>query len=237
MDLSAYDGKRVRVTDRDGYTFTGLVSYGSREFLAHEYGGDEDGIFIEDVLIYASQIASIEETAAHGTAELWTERTVLRRYRPDDADALYRHFGRDPEMARYSGWNPYATPETAKETVQRFIDSYADAHFYGWAIVVDGDLAGTIGAYDYRDGRIEAGFSIRRDCWGRGYATEALKAVLSYLTENEDIPCVYAWCAAGNTGSRRVLEKAGMRLVCTEAGGLTVGERTYDRLDFEYRPG
>lgn len=174
------------------------------------------------------------EITVHGTAELRTERTVLRRYRPDDAEVLYRLFGSDPEMTRYSGWNPYATPEMARETVGRFIDSYADEHFYGWAIDADGALCGTIGAYDYKDGRIETGFSIAKECWGRGYATEALKAVLSYLTESEGVPCVCAWCAAENTGSRRVLEKAGMRLVRTEAGGLTVGERTYDRLVFEY---
>ena len=94
---------------------------------------------------------------------------------------------------------------------------------------------GTIGAYDYRDGRIEAGFSIIRVCWGRGYATEALKAVPQYLTENEGIPCMTAWCAAENAGSRKVLEKAGMRLVRTEKDGLTVGDRTYDRLVYEYR--
>ena len=39
------------------------------------------------------------------------------------------------------------------------------------------------------------------------------KKVLEYLTENEGISCVTAWCAAENIGSRRVLEKSGMKLV------------------------
>ena len=69
---------------------------------------------------------------------------------------------------------------------------------------------------------------------GRGFATEALKKVLIYLTENERIPCVTAWCAEENIGSRRRLEKAGMRLVRTEKDGLTVGERVYDKLIYEY---
>ena len=96
-------------------------------------------------------------------------------------------------------------------------------------------LYGTVGAYDYKDDRIEVGFSIVRDCWGRGYATEALKAVLTYLTENEGISCVTAWCAAQNIGSRRVLEKAGMLLVGTETAGLMVGDRIYDKLIYEYK--
>ena len=74
-----------------------------------------------------------------------------------------------------------------------------------------------------------------RDWWGRGFATEALKAVLAYLTENEGISRVTAWCAAENAGSRKAMEKAGMRLAETMEGGLTVGGKTYDRLIFEYK--
>ena len=172
---------------------------------------------------------------AHGTAELRTERLLLRRYRPEDAAELYREFGTAPDMVRYSGWNPYATPEMARETVRGFISRYGDGRVYGWALDGDGVLVGTIGAYDPRDDRIEVGFSIARACWGRGYATEALRAVLEYLTENEGVACVTAWCAAENAGSRRVLEKAGMHLAGVEKDGLAVGDRTYDKLNFEYR--
>ena len=182
-----------------------------------------------------NQIASIEEVKVHGTAELRTKRLVLRRYRPEDAAALYRHLGSDPAMYQYSGWNPYATLEMAQETVNRFIESYEDEHSYGWVIDVDGVLFGTIGAYDYEDDRIEVGFSIRRAGWGQGYATEALKKVLEYLTENEGISCVTAWCAAENIGSRRVLEKAGMKLVSAAEDDLVVGEKRYERLFFEYK--
>ena len=171
----------------------------------------------------------------HGVTELRTERLTLRRYRLEDADSLYRYFGTDPVMYRYSGWNPYATLEMAEGAVREFIDSYGDAHFYGWAIEAGGALCGTIGAYDFKDDRIEVGLSIARNCWDRGYATEALKAVLAFLTENEGIPCVTAWCAAENTGSQRVLEKAGMRFVTTEKNGLAVGDRVYDKLIYEYR--
>ena len=234
MDLSRYDGKHVRVTDKWGETFTGMAEYGNYDFLECEYGGEEDGIFIEDCLIYRSQIVSIEEIEVHGTVELRTERLVLRRYRPEDAGLLYRHFGTDPEMAGYSGWNPYATPEMAQETVRRFIESYPDAHSYSWVMDVDDVIVGTIGAYDYAHDQTEVGFSVDKDWQGRGLATEALRKVLSYLTNHEGFSCVTAWCAAENSGSRRVLEKAGMKLVRTEKDGLTVGEKTYDKLIFAY---
>ncbi len=235
MNLSGFDGKHVRLRDICGRTHTGIADYYSASFCMHEYGEDEEGVIIDGFLIYASQVASIEEIEVHGTAELRTARLTLRRYRPEDAEALYETLGSDPETARYSGWNPYATPEAAQETVSQFIGAYRDEHFYGWVIDGDDVLLGTIGAYDYADGRIEVGFSIKKACRGQGYATEALKKVLEYLTENEGIACVTAWCAAENAASRSVLEKAGMRLVRTEKDGLAVGGKTFDQMIFEYR--
>lgn len=238
MSLTEYDGKYVRIRDVHGHDFTGRARYGNADFLACEWGVDEDGVFIGDALICNSQIDSIEEIAPHGTAELWTEHLVLRRYRPDDAEQLHQQFGPDPQMHEYSGWNPYRTLEMAQDTVRRFIDSYDRAYSYSWIMDANGDdvVAGTIGAYDYDDGQIEVGFSVGQAWQGRGFATEALKAVLSHLTKNEGIACVTVWCAAENISSRKVLEKSGMQLVDTEKGGLTVDGRVYDKLIYEYRP-
>ena len=235
MDLSKYEKKYVQIKTIYGDIHTGLASYGNYDFLMCEYGGEEDGIFIEDVLIYNSLIESIEEIEVHGTAELWTERLILRRYEPEDAEPLYRRLGSDPSMYKYSGWNPYATLEMAQETVREFIRHYDDEHVYSWVIDVDDVVVGTIGAYDYKDDRIEVGYSVVPAWQGRGIATEALKEVLEYLTENEGISCVTAWCADENTGSWRVLEKAGMQRVRTDKEGLVVGDKTYDKLIYEYR--
>ncbi len=171
-----------------------------------------------------------------GTIPLQTPRLSLRRHVPEDAGLLYQNFGTDAAMVRYSGWNPYATPEQARETVRRFIDNYADLRFYGWAIEREGRMIGTIGAYDFDPGKnqIEVGFSIERTSWGNGYAAEALRAVLEYLTAQEGIACVTAWCASDNIASKRTLEKVGMRLSGIEAGGLEVDGQRYDKLDYTY---
>ena len=197
-----------------------------------------------------------------GTVEIRTKRLLLRRHRMEDAAVLRRYFGADEKMYEYSGWNPYKTEEMAAAFVQRFLESYQDPSFYGWAIeladnppgrkegltAADGacdhhseGLIGTIGAYDYHPGgagaeeSIEVGLSIRRDFWGRGFAREALQAVLTYLTEEEGICCVTAWSAADNIGSRRAMEHAGMRQTFFEQGALKVGSHIYDRVTYEYR--
>ena len=123
----------------------------------------------------------------------------------------------------------------ARETVRGFIDSYEDDHTYSWIMDIDDVIVGTIGAYDDKDDQIEIGFSVVPGWQRRGLATEALKKVLEYLTENEGISCVTAWCAAENIGSQRVLEKAGMQFVNTEKNGLVVGDRVYDKLTYAYR--
>ena len=58
--------------------------------------------------------------------------------------------------------------------------------------------------------------------------------MLEYLTENEGISCVTAWCAADNARSRRVFEKTGMKLVNSEKDGLAAGDRVYDKLIYRF---
>ena len=177
----------------------------------------------------------------NGTRELETGRLRLRRYRMEDAELLHQYFGIDEKMYEFSGWNPYATPEMAKASVREFIESYDNPAFYGWAIELKKDsdyvFAGTVGAYDYdpEAGTAEVGLSVRRDLWGRGIAGESLKAVIEYLTCQEKIPCIKAWCAASNIGSKKAMEKAGMRLVSTETAALRVGDKVYDKLNYEFR--
>ena len=169
-----------------------------------------------------------------GTNEIRTERLVMRRYQREDALILYKKFGCDPEMYTYSGWNPYASKEAAEEAVRQFIDSYDDNHFYGWAIEYDGRLTGTIGAYDYdpETDSIEIGCSIERKSWGKGFAGEAVRAVIRYLTEQEGIRCVKAWCAADNVGSKKIMERAGMNHVSTEKDALEIEGQKYDKLNY-----
>jgi len=171
-----------------------------------------------------------------GTIELKTKRLTLRRHCIEDAEVLYSSFGCDPKMYEYSGWNPYQTLEMAKESVARFMASYKDPDFYGWAIEFEGRLVGTIGAYDYDStlNQIEIGLSIERPSWGRGFATEAISCVLDYLTVHEKIGTVTAWCASDNVGSMRALQKAGMKQTGVDKDSIEVFGKSYDKLFFSY---
>ena len=208
MDLKRFDEKHVRATVKWGETFTGVADFYDWEYCRDEYGIEEDCVIVNEYILRTSDIASIEEIEVHGTVELRTERLILREAFKVDAGCLQQYFGA--------------------------VDD--DEHTYSWVMDYEDVLIGTIEAGNYQDGRIETRFCVREGWQRRGYATEALQTVLEYLTQNEGFACVRACCAPANIAAKRVLEKAGMRLVQTENDDIgDIGGRAGDILTYEYR--
>jgi RimJ/RimL family protein N-acetyltransferase len=58
---------------------------------------------------------------------------------------------------------------------------------------------------------LNIGYVLGRAHWNKGYATEALSAVLHWADAEEDVGRVWAVCAVENHASARVMEKAGMK--------------------------
>lgn len=103
-------------------------------------------------------------------------------------------------------------PETHAETgslINQYIAEYAAAGFTKWRVAdLGGHLVGRAGFGSLKDGR-ELGYTIRRDLWGHGLATEIATALVTWhLTNAADSP-LYAYVAVNNPASRRVLEKVG----------------------------
>jgi RimJ/RimL family protein N-acetyltransferase len=82
----------------------------------------------------------------------------------------------------------------------------------------DGAVVGEIGA-TVDGSTAQVGYTVVEPSWGHGYATEALRALLGHLLADPGIDRVVAETLAGHAASRRVMEKAGMRL-----HGRRVGE-------------
>jgi [ribosomal protein S5]-alanine N-acetyltransferase len=116
--------------------------------------------------------------------------------------------------------------DSAAEAVayfQRLLDQSDGAgserrHWYLAVVSQDGAFCGFSG-FDVRsDGNGEFGWYLNPRCWGRGYATEISSLFLQFGFEVLDLPAIVATCDPANFASRRVLEKAGLRV----AGGETV---------------
>ena len=128
-----------------------------------------------------------------------------------DAEDIYRYMGCDPQITRYTGWNPYQTLEAAIDKIKRDINS--DDGSYSWVIKKDGAFVGTIGAYDHNadDKSIEIGYSIAGKHWGNGYAAAAVKAAVEFLQAQPEIRTIRAWSHKDNQASIGVLKYAGFR--------------------------
>jgi len=99
-----------------------------------------------------------------------------------------------------------------------------------WAIEVDGEAAGGIGftvGEDVHARTAEIGYWLGRAVWGRGIATEALRAVTAYAFARHDLERLEAHVFAWNAASVRVLEKAGyVREACLRHAVRKDGEVT-----------
>lgn len=138
-----------------------------------------------------------------------TERLRLRRLVQADVDQLYPILS-DADTMRF-----YPAPFTRVQTEGwiRWGTHHFDTRGFGiWAVIRKedsrflGDCGITIQPVD--DGNaFEIGYHIRRDCWGRGYAPEAARAVRDYGFDKLGMGRIVSIIDPLNTQSRRVAEK------------------------------
>ena len=145
-----------------------------------------------------------------------TDRLRLRELRADEVEAMHRIYG-DAETLRHVGRTRRPTPDLeATGRVVDFVRRHAELHgFSMWAIDErDGDALVGIAGLIWVEGHgpdVEAAYLLRRDRWGRGYATEALREVLRIGHDELGLDRIVALAYPENDASRRVMEKAGMR--------------------------
>lgn len=145
---------------------------------------------------------------------LETERLILRRFGHTDAEPLERIFCDEAVMRFSEGVRP---PEWIPGWIERCRQNDAcGAGDRPWAVVEKStqQTVGYCGLFDVPDvnGRpeTEVGYRLARAYWGRGYATEAVRAVCKHAFHVLGLPRLIAMIDPRNTASIRVAEKAGM---------------------------
>jgi RimJ/RimL family protein N-acetyltransferase len=137
-------------------------------------------------------------------------KIVLRDVIDEDIGIFYEH-QLDPvavEMADF--------PSRERDEFERhWAKIRADPTMIQQTIEVDGEVAGNIGSWPGEEGRL-VGYWIGREHWAKGVATAALREFLHEVTERP----LFAFVAAGNVGSIRVLEKCGFVRVGEDEEGF-----------------
>jgi RimJ/RimL family protein N-acetyltransferase len=147
--------------------------------------------------------------------DVTTQRLRLDALQPADAEALFGYRG-DPAVSRFQGWRPASVAEAAT-----FIERQAGASvdtpgsWFQRAIRLreDGTLIGDIGIHlpAEAEGSVEFGISIAPEHQGRGYASEAVRAVFELLFGPLGRHRIHASVDPRNLACLALLRSLGMR--------------------------
>ena len=153
-----------------------------------------------------------------------TERLVVRTFEARDGDAWVAMFS-DPEVTRFLPGGAALTKETFQTQLPVRHAMEANLGYAIWAVEekATGTFIGQCGlrpaaSMDPSAGsEIDLAYHLARAAWNKGYATEAVVAVLAHALGPVGLDGVMAVTLPENVGSWRVMEKAGMRYEGTAA--------------------
>ena len=141
-----------------------------------------------------------------------TKRLVLRVPRRSDAAAIFTDWAQDTEVTRYLTWRPHQQIQETEAFIQNCLSAWESETRFPYMITLK-ESGEVIGMIDPRiDGtKVGIGYGAARAYWGKGYVTEATRAVIDWAFQQPSIFRVYATTDVENIASRRVLEKVGMQ--------------------------
>jgi RimJ/RimL family protein N-acetyltransferase len=152
---------------------------------------------------------------------LETERLVLRRFTPNDIDNLVE-LDSDPDVMHFiTGGRPTSRDDIQNQVLPAFLDFHERFAGYGFWAAVEKSTEQFLGWFHLRPaegaqpGEVELGYRLRRSAWGKGYATEGSRALVHKAFAELGVRRVVAFTMVVHVASRRVMEKAGLKLVRT----------------------
>lgn len=147
-----------------------------------------------------------------GLPVLESPRVRLRAYTDADVVEVYELYA-DREAVRFGYAPPMADLADARRVIEDTLTLARQRTLYHFG-VSDRESDRVIGhatlfKWDEEQRRAEVGYSIRRDRWGQGLATEAVATLIAFAFDRLDIRRLEADAEPRNTASMRVLEKLG----------------------------
>jgi ribosomal-protein-alanine N-acetyltransferase len=142
-----------------------------------------------------------------------TGRLALREFSEQDVDAIQIYAG-DAEVTRYTSFGPNS-PEVTAAVLASWIEERERLPRVEWPLAIvnrdDGVLIGGTGLHEvnWESGEAMFGYVLRRSAWGKGYATEAGRAVVDWAFGPFGLRKLVAYCEEEHAASVAVLRKLG----------------------------
>lgn len=150
-----------------------------------------------------------------GTQTIETRRLVLRKFRLDDAQAMFGNWASDEDVTKYMTWPAHSSVEVSRTVLEDWVKSYESEKTYLWAIQLKeyGQPIGSISVV-HQNERIrsaEIGYCIGKRWWHQGIMSEALNAVIGFLFREVGFNRITAQHDPNNPHSGGVMQKCGMK--------------------------
>jgi len=161
--------------------------------------------------------------------------SVVRSWSPADVESLAKYANNRRISVNLRDRFPY--PYT-REIAQAFIRSVRERlPETAFALAVAGEAVGGIGFVlqeDIERVSAEIGYWLAEPFWGRGIATEAVRAMTALAIERHGLTRMYARVADWNTPSIRVLEKSGYTFEARLCRSAIKEGRIIDQLQYAF---
>ena len=151
-----------------------------------------------------------------------TERLLLRKACEGDLPAIHRILSDDRAM-RYWSSLPHADLEQTREWLSGMIAAPAETSF-DFIVELDGEAIGKAGCYRLP----EIGYILHPEHWGKGYAREALAALIPEIFARYDLPALTADVDPDNLPSIRLVEGLGFTFTHRAARTWLLGDVWHD---------
>ena len=150
-----------------------------------------------------------------GTKYIETERLILRKFTPDDVNAVYNNWASDERVTKYLTWPRHHDITMSEAIINQWVSSYENNDFYQWALVLKGttEPIGTISVVnvDSSSNTVEIGYCIGFKWWNKGYTSEAFKAIIPYLFNDVMVDRIESKHNTQNPRSGKVMLKCGLK--------------------------
>ncbi|TYS13320.1 GNAT family N-acetyltransferase [Rossellomorea vietnamensis] len=143
---------------------------------------------------------------------LETERLKLREIKAEDTNAIYKNFS-DDRVTEYYDLETFTEVAQAEALIEKIAAGFKTHTQLRWAITLkhEKELIGTCGFHEMETEhfKVETGYELSPDYWGRGIMNEALNAIFTYAFEEMGVNRIEAFYDPANDRSRNALEKCG----------------------------
>lgn len=144
--------------------------------------------------------------------EIETKRLRLREIEVKDAEHMLTYL-QDPEVMEYYGLPPFDSTDQVLDEIAWYSKIFTQQTGIRWGITLKDEdkVIGSMGFLNWvsMHHRVDIGYELNQEYWGKGIASEALQAVLAYGFETMELERVQALIEPANLASIHLVEKQG----------------------------